>query len=95
MIAIPMDMLMMAVAIVGGIAIISRTMLAGWRDWINLQRDRLVMLPRSDGAVTVTERDDQAAPDLRDRTAAVTRIEMADLRERLRKLEAIAAGVDL
>lgn len=35
-------------------------------------------------------RSDEAAP-----PSAATRIEVADLKERIRKLEAIAAGVDL
>jgi hypothetical protein len=55
--------------------------LTGWRDWLALKRHEL------------TARDDShAAPALPNASA---RIEIADLKERIRKLEAIAAGVDL
>jgi len=62
------------VAGLGGIAIVSVSMLKGWRDWIGLQRLAL-------------ERREAPGP-----TAG--RIELADLKERVRKLEQIAAGVD-
>ncbi|OWQ92680.1 hypothetical protein CDQ91_17775 [Sphingopyxis witflariensis] len=55
--------------------------LRGWRDWIQLKRDELAA---GHGA-----QHDAAVPH------AGSRIEIADLKERLRKLEAIAAGVDL
>lgn len=52
----------------------------GWGRWIALKRLELAQLTQ--------ERDDRAPP-------IAGRIELADLRERVRKLEAIAAGVDL
>jgi hypothetical protein len=65
------------------VAIICRSVLAGWRDWIALQREQLAM-----GQKANLPQDGHDAQ-------AITRIEMADMRERLRQLEAIAAGVDL
>ncbi len=60
-------------------AMLSLAALSGWRGWLALQRLRLE-----------AERDAHARePD------TATRIEMAAIRERLRKLEAIATGVDL
>ncbi len=60
-------------------AMLSITALAAWRGWLALQRLRLE-----------AERDAHARePD------PATRIETAAIRERLRKLEAIATGVDL
>jgi hypothetical protein len=62
--------------------IMSLVALRGWRDWIQLKREELA-------AGHVAAPQDQIVPH------AGSRIEIADLKERLRKLEAIAAGVDL
>ena len=64
------------------LTIVSLVALRGWRDWIQLKRE---------------ERAAGHAPLAHDPTVphAGSRIEIADLKERLRKLEAIAAGVDL
>ena len=75
------DITAAAVAL-AALAIISLTALRGWRDWIQLKREELAMLQQSASP-------DSAVPH------AGSRIEIADLKERLRKLEAIAAGVDL
>ncbi|MDZ3830653.1 MAG: hypothetical protein U0S50_02405 [Sphingopyxis sp.] len=73
--------LVMAAAALGALAIISLVALRGWRDWIQLKRDEL--------AAGIAPAQDPTVPH------AGSRIEIADLKERLRKLEAIAAGVDL
>jgi hypothetical protein len=57
--------------------------LKGWRDWIGLQRLSLEGRRHDNEPAGVTS------------GASSARIELADLRERVRKLEAIAAGVDL
>jgi len=75
------DLTAAAVAL-SALAIVSIVALRGWRDWIQLKRDELAA-----GHVAVAH--DATVPH------AGSRIEMADLKERLRKLEAIAAGVDL
>jgi hypothetical protein len=67
-----------------GLVVVTVATLKGWRDWIALKRDELV---HAHGPATGS--GDQGVP------SAASRIELADLRERLRKLEAIAAGVDL
>lgn len=55
--------------------------LRGWQGWLELKKMELASgSPRSDQPV--------AAP-------AGGRIELADLKERVRKLEAIASGIDL
>lgn len=64
--------------------IISFVALKGWRDWISLKRDELQF-----GAQGAGVGHDTPAP------STHSRIEVADLKERVRKLEAIAAGVDL
>ena len=66
------------------LSIVSLVALRGWRDWIQLKREELAA-----GHAAVAAAHDPAVPH------AGSRIEIADLKERLRKLEAIAAGVDL
>ena len=64
-----------------GLIILAWTALSGWRGWLELERMRL---------------EARALPAAGSNTASpAARIELADLKERVRKLEAIAAGVDL
>jgi len=63
-------------------AILSFTFLRAWRGWLDLRRQQ---------PGTKTEERPGDALD----KAPVLRIELADMKERLRKLEAIATGVDL
>ena len=62
-----------------GCAMMTSAGLAGWRGWLQLKRTEL----------------DRTEVDRPVPTGAGARIEIADLRERIRKLEAIAAGVEL
>ncbi|UUL83647.1 hypothetical protein [Sphingomonas qomolangmaensis] len=64
-----------------GLGLVTAGMLAGWRGWLALKRQELAMAGAHDPA--------PQAP------SASQRIEIADLKERMRKLEAIAAGVEL
>jgi hypothetical protein len=64
-----------------GLAMLIGASLSGWRGWLALKRQEL----------SVHEHTMPSAPV----NTAATRIEMADLKERLKKLEAIAAGVEL
>ena len=73
-----------AIALVGacvllGIALASMALLKAWTGWLDFKRLELA----AHGA------GDVALP------PAGGRIELADLKERVRKLEAIAAGIDL
>ena len=68
-----------AVAAVAGTAMLTGATLSGWRGWLALKRSEL----------------DTAHPSAMLVPNAGARIEIADLKERIRKLEAIAAGVDL
>ena len=74
--------LVMATAGLAGLAMVIAAGLAGWRGWLALKRQELSLAHAGD--------NHQPAP-----TNAGARIEIADLKERIRKLEAIAAGVDL
>ncbi|MFN0047069.1 MAG: hypothetical protein ACKVOS_11435 [Sphingorhabdus sp.] len=62
------------------VAVVSTLSLRGWRDWIALKHAELEM---------ARQRGDAPLP------SATSRIEVADLKERVKKLEAIAAGIDI
>jgi hypothetical protein len=72
--------LTMAATGLAAVGIVAMTSLSGWRGWLALKRQEL----------------DVHAPAAEPVGPSMTaRIEIADLKERIRKLEAIAAGVDL
>ena len=73
-----------AAALLTALGIVSLVALQAWRDWIALKRDELAIR-----AATFTVPQAATGPE------TGWQIEIASLRERLRKLEAIAAGVDL
>lgn len=75
----PMTMVAVSLSSLAGLAMLTAAALAGWRGWLQLKRSELEQL--AGGAAQVP--------------ATGARIEIADLRERIRKLEAIAAGVEL
>ena len=72
--------LIWTVGALAGIALICISALKAWNGWLDLRREEL---HAAEPGVEVAENQTGA------------RIEMADVRERLRKLEAIARGVDL
>lgn len=74
------ETLMIAASLLAAIAMVTTATLKGWQGWLTLKARELE-----------TQR---AAPD-QGNPAGMARIEIADLKERIRKLEAIAAGVDL
>lgn len=74
----------MAGAGLAGLGMVCAASLAGWRGWLTLKERELSMF--SDHG---HDHNDMPAPN------ATARIEIADLKERIRKLEAIASGVDL
>ena len=70
--------LIVAAASLTGLAIVAATALKGWRDWLALKARELDRLPREVEHSTAT---------------GMARIELSDLKERIRKLEAIADGI--
>ncbi len=77
----PMMWTMISAVSFAGLVVITIAALKGWREWIGLQRLSI------EGRPVAKEPGSVPSP--------AARIELADLRERVRKLEAIAAGVDL
>ena len=72
-----------AISGLAGLGMVTAASLSGWRGWLALKRQE--MLDRH----TAEAQTGHAGP------SVGSRIEVADLKERIRKLEAIAAGVDL
>lgn len=77
----------MALIMTGWIAILAYAGLKGWNGWLALKRAELDLVAgqREPGMSSVGTGT----------VSAATRIDVADLKERIRKLEAIAAGIDL
>lgn len=74
------DTIVFSAAALAATMVIAMAMLKGWQGWLSLKSREL----------------EQRRPDLEGgNPAGMARIEIADLKERIRKLEAIAAGVDL
>jgi hypothetical protein len=72
-----------AAAGLAGLGMICLATLAGWRGWLALKAQELTTIG------TFSRPEEPGLPN------ASARIEIADLKERIRKLEAIASGVDL
>lgn len=71
-------------ALTGSIAILAFSTLRGWNGWLALKRTEL--------EIQASNHNRPAAPEIQ---SVSSRIDISDLRERVRKLEAIAAGIDL
>jgi len=74
--------MLIAASALAGLLVIATAMLKGWRDWLAL-KERELEVGRRPIEIEGSAREGAA------------RIEIADLKERIRKLEAIASGVDL
>ena len=75
---------MIAATALFAVTIMTMASLRGWQGWISLKTRELDLNSRGN------------RPEIeRGVGTGMARIEMADLKERIRKLEAIAAGVDL
>ena len=77
------DQIVFAATSLAAIAIVAVTTLRGWQGWLTLKEHELERV-----------RPPRAEPDT-GRALGAARIEISDLKERIRKLEAIASGVDL
>jgi hypothetical protein len=67
-----------------GICVIAFVLLRAWQGWLELKRQEI----ERGGRVSHAEIEGGAG-------VGAARIELADMKERIRKLEAIAAGVEL
>lgn len=74
-----------ATASLAGLCVVAFVLLRAWHGWLDLKRRQL---ERGSMAPHAAEIEGGAG-------AGAARIEMADLKERIKKLEAIASGVEL
>jgi|GEM_PF-115490 len=79
----------MALIMTGWIAILAYAGLKGWNGWLALKRAELELVSGRGGP------GESLAATGGSTVSAATRIDVADLKERIRKLEAIAAGIDI
>lgn len=75
--------LLIAASALMGLLVIAGATLKGWQDWLALKSREIEVGRRPHHEIEGGAREGAA------------RIEIADLKERIRKLEAIASGVDL
>ena len=79
--------LMVALTCLAATTLVVFALLRGWQDWLELKRREL------DSHTSVTMANDiDDNPQL---SVGAARIELADMKERIKKLEAIASGVEL
>jgi hypothetical protein len=71
-----------------GISVVVFALLRAWQGWLQLKREELECSGQRHSGRASAERESGGG-------IGSARIEMADLKERIRKLEAIASGVEL
>lgn len=76
------DQIVLAATSLAAIAIVAFAMLRGWQGWLTFKEHELDRAP-------APRREPEAGSAM-----GAARIELSDLKERIRKLEAIASGVD-
>ena len=74
---------LIAFSFLAAVMVLALTALAGWQGWLSLKLRELDTVRGGRAEIETGSREGAA------------RIEIADLKERIRKLEAIANGVDL
>ena len=78
--------LVITAACLVGICVVAFALLRGWQGWLELKRQEL---DRTSHTIS-------SAPEIEGgASAGAARIELADMKERIKKLEAIASGVEL
>ncbi len=81
------DQIIIAATMLAGLGLVALVILRGWQGWLALKEHELDRMT-ADHRGKVREIEGGAI-------AGAARIEIADLKERIKKLEAIASGVDL
>lgn len=68
-----------------GLCVVAGALLKAWQGWLDYKQQELAGKPTAQAKGALEERSG----------VSTARIEIADLKERIRKLEAIASGVEL
>ncbi|MCK0127725.1 hypothetical protein [Erythrobacter sp. F6033] len=79
---------MIAATCVVGISVVAFALLRAWQGWLDLKREELDRPHTTHHHASAPEIEGGAG-------VGAARIEVADLKERIKKLEAIASGVEL
>lgn len=82
--------LVITAACLVGICVVAFALLRGWQGWLELKREELERLQRSAPSALEIEGGAGVGSGV-----GAARIELADMKERIKKLEAIASGVEL
>ena len=77
--------LVIALTSLVGICVVAYALLRGWQDWLALKRQEIER-----GGTTHPAAEIEGGA-----SVGAARIELADMKERIKKLEAIASGVEL
>ena len=77
--------LVIAATCLVGISVVAFALLRGWQGWLDLKRDEI----ERRGISSPAQEIEGGA------SVGAARIELADMKERIKKLEAIASGVEL
>ena len=88
------DLLIAACALVA-VAVVAATILVGWQNWLAFKNRELELCRAPAHSSGLREPHDPVPAGARFAREGAARIELADLKERVRRLEAIANGVDL
>lgn len=86
------DQIILAASLMSGLGLVALVALRGWQGWLALKErelDRMTANLRGNYCEIEDRSIDSGAG------IGMARIEIADLKERIRRLEAIASGVDL
>lgn len=86
------NQILLAVTAIVGLGLVTLAALHGWQGWLALKQRELDCAPMRRNN-TAREYEGRSAHGVAG--TGMSRIEIADLKERIRKLEAIASGVDL
>ncbi|MGN3975132.1 hypothetical protein [Tsuneonella sp. SYSU-LHT278] len=82
--------ILLAATSLAAVAIVAFAMLRGWQGWLDLKEHELERVAGAMARGGESAREPETGSAL-----GAARIELSDLKERIRKLEAIASGVDL
>lgn len=80
--------IVIAASCLTGLGVVAFALLRAWQQWLDYKRQELARR-QSDTRASIDTPDDARG------SGGAARIEIADLRERIKKLEAIASGVEL
>ena len=86
------EQIIIAATFMAGLGLVALVALRGWQGWLTFKEHELER---------IAVRADYSHSEIEDRSVdgsagiGIARIEIADLKERIRKLEAIESGVDL